>query len=264
MVILRNGDGKMEIPGDWVAFSMEGDRIRLVKKDPALQRVLERADLLSRSGLYPFGLRELLGVEPEDGEMRVSVCFGLLSIGAYDEAIRCARDLPDQMRTESLLYPLGYREIVLEEAGRYGVDPALILAVIREESRFMKDAFSGAGAVGLMQLMPGTAKRMAHESGISFFVEGREDLMEPRKNILLGTHYLRLLLDEFRSLPPAIAAYNAGEERVRGWLNAFHYNGTDEFIEDIPFKETKYYVMRVMKSYLIYRELMGIRSRPPF
>ncbi len=264
MVILRNGDGKMEIPGDWVAFSMEGDRIRLVKKDPALQRVLERADLLSRSGLYPFGLRELLGVEPEDGELRVSLCFGLLSIGAYDEAIRCARDLPEQRRAEGLLYPLGYREVVLEEAGRYGVDPALILAVIREESRFMKDAFSGAGAVGLMQLMPKTAKRIARESGLSLRLTGREDLTVPESNILLGTHYLRLLLDEFGSIPPAVAAYNAGEKRVRAWLDAFNYEGTDEFIEDIPFRETKYYVMRVMRSYLIYRELMGIRSRPPF
>jgi len=264
MAELRSGDGNIKIIGDRVTFSREEDWTRFIKKDPLMERLLKRVDLLSRSGLYPFGLRELLGVEPEDGEMRASLCFGLLSIGAYDEAIRCARDLPERRRAEGLLYPLGYREVVLEEAGRYGVDPALILAVIREESRFMKDAFSGAGAVGLMQLMPKTAMRMARESGLSLRLAGREDLTVPESNILLGTHYLRLLLDEFGSIPPAVAAYNAGEKRVRAWLDAFNYDGTDEFIEDIPFRETKYYVMRVMRSYLIYRELMGIRSIPPF
>jgi soluble lytic murein transglycosylase len=156
-------------------------------------------------------------------------------------------------------YPLGYWEVLKVASKRNGLDPYLVAALIREESRFDPEAVSWAGAIGLMQLMPQTAERILKglNMGYTNHVD-RNKLMDVRNNILIGSSYLSQLIREFRMLPYAIAAYNAGENAVRRWLNRDADVDIDEFIEDIPYKETRRYVKKVLKSYWQYRRLYGL------
>lgn len=146
------------------------------------------------------------------------------------------------------------------------VEPALALALMRQESNFETNALSPAGARGLMQLMPATARGMARELGEPSLATR---LFEPLANMRLGTAYLAKRLEDFdRAVPLALAAYNAGAHRVRQWLNV---NGdprvgeTDpiDWIELIPFSETRNYVMRVIESQTIYQARAGAGSAHP-
>jgi soluble lytic murein transglycosylase len=149
----------------------------------------------------------------------------------------------------TLKYPLAFRDKVFAHASTQKIDPLLVTALMREESRFRNDAVSGAGAIGVMQLMPATARRVAH-------IRNNEELYDAEKNIGLGTNYLAQLVTHFKLLPYAVAAYNAGEHNVEKWLAA-GYRDEDEFAEDIPFGETKSYVFRVLKTYGIMKSLYG-------
>jgi soluble lytic murein transglycosylase len=147
----------------------------------------------------------------------------------------------------SLKYPFAFKDAVLRHAKAHKVDPLLATALMREESHFKSDAVSNTGALGVMQLMPATARRMAH-------IKNNEELFDAEKNINLGITYLSGLIAHFKSLHYAIAAYNAGEHNVERWLAA-GYRDDDEFTEDIPFSETKNYVLRVLKTYGIMKSL---------
>ena len=127
-------------------------------------------------------------------------------------------------------------------------------AVIREESSYYPKAMSRAGARGLMQLMPTTAGVMARHRGLDF----SDDLLEdPRANLELGTAFLAGLLKEFGDPRLALAAYNAGPNRVRQWLKTRKTADVEAFVEQIPFDETRLYVKRVMLSWEEYRRLYG-------
>jgi len=126
---------------------------------------------------------------------------------------------------------------------------------MREESRFDHAAKSPAGAYGLMQLMPQTAYRL--DRSLHLGVTRPSQLTDAGTNIALGTFYLKKLSDEFASLPLALAAYNAGELAVRSWQNRFAYRSADEFIEDIPYAETRNYVKKVLTSYFQYRRALA-------
>ncbi len=89
------------------------------------------------------------------------------------------------------------------------------------------------------------------------------ELQEPRKNIILGTHYLSQLINEFKDIPLAIAAYNAGEHTLKNWLSRFNKNDIIEFIENIPYRETRKYVKRVLKSYWQYKAINGLPINGP-
>ncbi len=153
----------------------------------------------------------------------------------------------------TLKYPLAFRDKVLTHATAHKIDPLLVTALMREESRFKNDAISSAGAIGVMQLMPATARRIAR-------IKNNEELFDAEKNIGLGTSYLSQLVAHFKSLPYAVAAYNAGEHNVEKWLAA-GYRDEDEFAEDIPFGETKNYVFRVLKTYGIMKSLYGNKDQ---
>ena len=198
--------------------------------------------------LMDIGLRDLALVEIIEGRYTPPercLCLGELEL--WDRAIRCA----SENGISALMYPLAHWEKIREISEALSIDPYLILSIIRQESMFREDALSRAGAMGLMQLMPYTARRIADSIGISLD-EGT--LLEPETNILLGVHYLKGLLEEFQNPVAAIAAYNAGPQRVRKWLSQ-SYSGLDEFIEDIPFPETRNYVKRVITGYYRYRSL---------
>lgn len=144
-------------------------------------------------------------------------------------------------------YPFPYEDIILENAIRYNVDPFLIVSVMREESHFNKNIISSAGAIGLMQLMPVTAKKVANVDSIN-------ELFHIKINIATGTKYLSELLKKYKRYEYAIAAYNAGENVLEQWLKE-SYKDIDEFVEDIPYKETRNYVKKVMRTYSIMMSL---------
>lgn len=176
----------------------------------------------------------------------VPVLAGLLvAIGDYPGLIKLGRRHNDL----HLIYPFAFRELVIKCAQEQNFDPLLITAIMREESHFSTDAVSGAGALGLMQLMPSNVRKAGH-------ISNDKELFEAQKNIRLGTAHLSRLLSQFKELPYAIAAYNAGTTNVKKWLAA-DYHDVDEFAEDIPFGETKDYVLRVMTTYYIMRALYG-------
>ncbi|HKF63384.1 MAG TPA: lytic transglycosylase domain-containing protein [Dongiaceae bacterium] len=143
-----------------------------------------------------------------------------------------------------------------------GPEPALTLAIIRQESAFEVDAVSPAGALGLMQLMPPTAKHVAKDMKLRY---RKEDLTRsPEYNMLLGRAYLQELLDNFSgSYVLAIAAYNAGPDRVNGWMSVYgdpRDRGVDvvDWIETIPIYETRNYVQRVLENLQVYRHRLGV------
>jgi soluble lytic murein transglycosylase len=147
--------------------------------------------------------------------------------------------------------PLRYQAVIRREAADKHLDPALVAAVIYAETKFDPRP-SSAGAEGLMQILPQTARFLAHRSGATTFTTA--DLGLPRVNIAYGSYYLRYLLDEYHGqLVPALAAYNGGESNVDHWLAAAGVTGDRLPIADIPFPETRAYVERVLQARRDYR-----------
>jgi len=160
----------------------------------------------------------------------------------------------------ALRFPVVYTRQILNEAKRNTLDPAWILAVTRQESAFMPNARSSAGALGLMQLMPGTAQLVARKHRIQ--IGGHTQLFEPYLNIQLGSGYLRMMLDNYENHPIlATAAYNAGPARVKKWLPPSDMPA-DIWIETIPYKETREYVKNIMTYTAIYQEMLGKKPKP--
>jgi soluble lytic murein transglycosylase len=158
--------------------------------------------------------------------------------------------LDEQLREITL--PLRHDDIIRQQAREKHLDPALIAAVIYEESKF-RDQTSRAGARGLMQITPDTAEFIARTSGGIRFVQ--EDLATPQINIAYGSYYLRYLLDRYDDNETlAIAAYNAGHGNVDNWVA--RAGGPDKFdaVKDIPFPETRSYVAAVLKRQGEYRQ----------
>jgi soluble lytic murein transglycosylase len=147
---------------------------------------------------------------------------------------------------ERFWYPLRYEQIVRGHARNYSLDPALLAAVIYQESKFKADARSSSGAIGLMQLLPATAKGIAlHTGGTQFRVA---DLYDPELNVRYGAWYLRHLMQKYGDEHTALAAYNAGQDNVDRWRRAGR---------GIPFSETRAYVDRVEELKRIYRRTYG-------
>jgi soluble lytic murein transglycosylase len=152
---------------------------------------------------------------------------------------------------EKIFYPYPNQKIVEKYAAQYGVDPLFVVSIIREESKFFPKSQSHKGAIGLMQLMPNTAQSIAESLGDKNFTN--EDLLNPEKNIQYGTWYLSSLEKVFsNNTILVIAAYNGGRGHVQEWINNGQINPQNIREEDIPFKETRDYVGRVLKSYQKY------------
>ena len=152
---------------------------------------------------------------------------------------------------ERLRYPLGYEQIVRGHARNYRLDPALLAAVIYQESKFRSSVRSRSGAIGLMQLQPATAEGIAVRTGGTRFRV--DDLYEPEINVRYGAWYLRHLLDKYGDERTALAAYNAGQRNVDTWRREG---------KGIAFAETRAYVDRVEKLKRIYRDAYGSKLGP--
>lgn len=163
--------------------------------------------------------------------------------------------LPPEFWT-SLFPQLYWQEVV--EATKYArLDPWLVLGVIRQESAFNARAVSSSDARGLMQLLPSTGREVYQRIGLEAF---RDDLLfDPQLNVRLGAQYLGRLADTHRgNLIPTLAAYNAGPARVKRWLQELSTADWDEFIERLPFEETRLYVKSVLRNYGVYQRLYGL------
>jgi len=224
----------------------------------------ERIEILLEAGMAKDAAAELSAIAKKtmSPDELISVSLKLQECGEYRLALTLLSQLPPGKAVRSILYPLAHWHIVRDASGKYGIDPFIILSIMREESRFDAQARSRAGALGLMQLMPQTAH--AIDKKVNLNITSHEHILDVRANINLGSYYMTSLLKEFGSLPHAVAAYNAGEDIVRKWLRAAQsgYKSPDEFIEDIPYEETKNYTKRVITTYFEYYKYTGGKSVP--
>jgi soluble lytic murein transglycosylase len=153
-------------------------------------------------------------------------------------------------------YPLVYSDLVVRETAANGLSEGLIYSLIRAESGFSPAIKSPAGAIGLMQLMPATAKATAREKGAF----NPQQLTLPEYNIKLGTRHFGALMKDFDGdVIYSIAAYNAGASAVDRWRKGTQGLKMDEFIESIPYQETRDYVKKVYASAATYRQLYGLK-----
>ncbi len=158
-----------------------------------------------------------------------------------------------------LLFPQPYWADLVEQSQKNGVDPYLVASLIRQESEFNPGAVSHANAYGLMQLLPSVGKTIAKQQGVKPFDAGR--LLDPRINLQLGTANLRQVLARYGGqVEYALAAYNAGDTPVRQWMSVGDYKDVPEFVESIPYTETREYVQAILRNREIYRALYPLRT----
>jgi len=160
----------------------------------------------------------------------------------------------------SHIFPISYWDLIQKYSAAGGLDPYLVAALVAQESTFVPDVRSSANAVGLMQLIPPTARIYARKVGLAYSAKLMTD---PESNIRMGTTYLTELMRQFGRVHLALAGYNAGEGAVRRWLAQRPGVPTDEFIDDIPYPETQNYVKRILGTADDYRRLYGGVSVPP-
>lgn len=155
-----------------------------------------------------------------------------------------------------LAYPRAYSEYVEAYTKKFSVPEELVWGIMRAETNYRRDAISPVGALGLMQVMPFTGHKVATMLGEKNF--SAPMLLQPETSVKVGSRYLKRLMDRFENTIPLVAAgYNAGPHRVKNWLTSFGNLETDEFIEHIPFLETRNYVKRVVSNAYIYSRLYG-------
>jgi soluble lytic murein transglycosylase len=151
-----------------------------------------------------------------------------------------------------LFYPIKYTDFVEKYGEEYNLDKELIYAVIKTESSFNSDAVSSLGALGLMQITPETYEWLKMKMGENYT---ELDYMDAETSIKYGSFFLSLLIDEFGDEKTALAAYHAGRGRVNEWLSDTSISPDGKTLENIPYKDTEYYVEKVTKTENIYRNL---------
>lgn len=230
---------------------------------PELSFHLSRARALAEISLNHLAVAELDAVKSlSSGDLPVKIL--LMREYARNKAFTSSVALANQIHLPSdelnrYRYPLAHWEAIQKIARERGLDPYLVVALIRQESLFDPQALSPASAFGLMQLLPSTAVRIARQGGLS--PPQPERLFDPDLNLTLGTDYLKQLLQLYsNNLVKAIAAYNAGEGAVARWEKQIPAEDEEEFIERIPYAETRLYVKLVLRNYRIYRRLYDSRK----
>jgi soluble lytic murein transglycosylase len=224
---------------------------------PAADRLAGVAALLTL-GLRDAALAELDQLARSRAIRPVASLAAQLAAFAGDAELpfRLARDylLPTR-RALRWAHPAPYRPDALARARALGVDPSLLLAVMRRESGFSASIRSFAAAEGLLQLVGPTADRLAAVLGLDPGAPAR--LSDPEVNVTMGAWYLSLLASRFGDPVVAVAAYNAGPSSVTGWMEAATGTPLDLFVEQIPFRETRQYVKVVLADWAVYRDLAG-------
>lgn len=233
-----------------------------IEREAGYRRAVE----LKILGLDQDATRELAALTERfgrDQEVVLALSTLLSEVGAHHQALRLARlYFREKLERDGgavssalwkVAYPNAFLPIIQAQAAK-GVDPYLVAAIIREESQYDRRAVSRVGAIGLMQVMPTTANQVARRLGFSGM--GREDLFDQETNIRIGVRYLEQLVEQFAgNVIYVIAAYNAGPAAVNAWIAMNRGRDPDEFVELIPYQETRQYVKRVLRSYHEYLRL---------
>ncbi|MCI0355813.1 MAG: transglycosylase SLT domain-containing protein [Acidobacteria bacterium] len=239
----------------------------LERSMPANDVRAQKSKLLRTAGLYDFALDELEAAASGGAKWAVAEIVRVYqSTGLHSRAMGAVkRALPGYFTFDlgelprpmwEALFPRLYWQDVKANAEENDLDPFLVAAIIRQESEFQPDAVSRAQAIGLMQLLPKTGRVVARQLKIRPYSTQR--LTDPSLNLKLGTRYFRERLDEFGGTPEyALAGYNAGPDRVRQWLAKGAYGDIHEFVESIPFTETREYVQAIKRNVMVYRRLYG-------
>jgi soluble lytic murein transglycosylase len=232
---------------------------------PAAASGLARIDTLLLAGLDSEAEHEVhwILMHPPPGlDDQLGWSAGLSARGWGSAAVRlawlAATRAPGDIRVLRAIYPWPHRAAVEAEAEEFGVDPVLFAAIVRQESVFDLDALSRAGARGLAQLMPRTAAQAARGLDVTFYPDW---LTVPDLNLHLGASHLDALLRRFKGrVEVAVAAYNAGATPVTRWLKRPGAEDPDQFIEQIPYPETRAYVRAVLRNRGLYRALYASPS----
>jgi soluble lytic murein transglycosylase len=225
---------------------------------------LAKARLLANAGLNEYIAQEIKADPNSSSWSALAEAQIYSSYGETFRAVRAIkRALPSAASASIQSIPLSYWRILFPEpwwdtiqaeSAKNNLDPYFVASLIRQESEFDPTAISNKSAYGLMQLLPSVGRQMAREEGIAHFETFQ--LMDPVMNIRLGTRYLRQMLDRFGGVPEyAMAAYNAGDSRVVDWQAAGPYSGMDEFVESIPFTQTREYVEAILRNEETYRAI---------
>jgi soluble lytic murein transglycosylase len=228
---------------------------------------MERAQALIDLGLYEEANKELAALKRRKGtSFRGSLGHAGLYLAMNDFRSAMGLFRQEALGTDNgnspsvwaILYPAGFHEIVSRHTSNTGLDQCLTFALIRAESNFSPTVRSPVGALGLMQLMPATAKAIARGWGIDV---STPQLTNPEVNVRIGTRHLKDLIRRFNgNLVSAVAAYNAGATPVLRWRKNFPSLREDEFIENIPYPETREYVKKVLAAMEVYRQLYRLEE----
>jgi len=239
-----------------------------LEEPPAEDLHLQKAKLLGNGGLVDFAVQELQAASRDDkGNWELAETAEIYTdTGHYDRAIEVMKhsvpsyfavDIPMLPREYwEALFPRPYWSDLKKFSTANNLDPYLVASLIRQESEFNPVAVSRANAVGLMQLLPKTGKLVAHQESLRHYTASQ--LYTPTVNLELGTRYFRGMVDQFGgSFEHALAAYNAGSDRVEEWMGQGPYRDSPEFVESIPFTETREYVQAILRNASVYRQLYG-------
>jgi len=252
---------QLEFPGDGLHLNFEANA--------ATRRRIVRSNLLARAALYDYAELELRH-EARGSEQAHLLAMAAARMatrrGAPEQGIRYVKsiypgylNLPINASTLplwKLAYPMPFKDPLLTYSFKNELDPYLLAGLIRQESEFSAKVVSRSNAHGLTQIMPATGRELARRLGIKGF--NNRMLFEPSVNLQMGSYYLRSLINSLDgNLAQALASYNAGKGRVTQWLARGEYRDPAEFVESIPFNETRGYVQSVMRNAGIYRRLYG-------
>ncbi len=236
-----------------------------VPQEPAFKRAFEKAQLLYSVNLLQEAKEELEHLRrlyPSSKLAKFAQGVVEYELGNSILGIRLMRTSVERSFLKGLIhpallrrmYPLPFKQILLKLCRRNLVDPFLVAALIHQESAFLPTAKSVAGAIGLMQLMPYTHRAVAKRMGLNS--ASKEMLYDVLHNLRVGIYHLRELINLFSSEIKALAAYNAGVDAVKEWIE--NYTEDDElFVESIPYKQTRNYVKNIILKREIYRSLYG-------
>jgi soluble lytic murein transglycosylase len=228
---------------------------------------VEKAHLLENGGLLDFAIRELKAAAEEDkgNWLPAETARMYQDAGRYDAAVETLkRAVPNYFAVDLSTLPRSYWEALFPKpywpdlkrfADANGLDPYLVASLVRQESEFNPGAVSNKNAMGLMQLLPRVGKGVAKQVKLKHF--SPPQLFTPAINLQLGTRYFRSMVDQFGGFEYALAAYNAGDDRVKDWQSVGKYRDVQEFVESIPFTETREYVQAIMRNANVYRQLYG-------
>jgi len=243
---------------------------------PQDQQRLKRVSLMLRLGLRSDAICELDEIDTDSGPPARLLTRALILhvAGQWLDAIKVYDSLPRTYRNtlaggfERLLFPVRYIDEIRMHAQKADVDPDLVLAIIRQESVFNPLARSPAGAHGLMQLMPATAKVEASRLAKTYVDQGtktrikreaqnKKNLLNPDTNLTLGIHHVRTLINKYGNPIYILSAYNASPSAAERWMSRIPTHDLLTFIERIPYKETRAYVKLVLRNYFYYKRWYG-------